>query len=165
LTLLADKGAVFAVMMRKRWFTRRHSKAFSPIKDVEFFHDSWLEDLGREFVSMTQFSGIADFDLKVEFESRSVWFLESDPRMIGGLQSTLLFGLNIPWLLVEQMHGHLSSDSCVRPDTGYFLSPRSVPEWILRAAWREPRYGPIRSNWGFFTKDPITTIYKLLSPP
>jgi predicted ATP-grasp superfamily ATP-dependent carboligase len=146
LTLLADKGKIFSVMMRKRWFTRRQSRAFDPIADIEFFRDDWLEGLGREFVHQTQFSGIADFDLRVDFESHRVWFLESDPRMMGGLISALLFGLNIPWLLVEQTRGHLPADFCARPETGHFLSLRSIPEWIARAAWRQPRRGPLRTN-------------------
>jgi len=164
LTLLADKGKIFSVMLRKRWFTRRKSRAFSPMVDIEFFRDDWLEGLGREFVNQTQFSGIADFDLKVDFESRRAWFLESDPRMMGGLPAALLFGVNVPWLLVEQARGRLSADFCARPETGYFLSMRSIPEWIARAVWRQPRRGPVRINLRSYIRDPLAVIYKIIPP-
>jgi predicted ATP-grasp superfamily ATP-dependent carboligase len=158
LTLLADKGKIFSVMLRKRWFTRWQSRAFDPMADIEFFRDDWLEGLCREFVHQTQFSGIADFDLKVDFESHRVWFLESDPRMMGGLISALLFGLNIPWLLVEQTRGHLLADFCAQPEMGHFLSLRSIPDWIVRAAWRQPRRGPLRTNLRSYRRNLISHL-------
>jgi predicted ATP-grasp superfamily ATP-dependent carboligase len=164
LTLLADAGDVFAVVLRKRWYTRANTSPFYPIHDVEFFHDEWLESLGRDFVKATHFSGIADFDLKVDFESRSAWFLESDPRMVGGLPECVEFGVNLPWLLVEKRRGQLPEGTIVRNQVGHFLSPGSIPSWILSRSWDLPRRGPIRSAWKFYAKDPLGSIRRHLAP-
>ena len=146
LTLLADRGRTFAVMLRKRWFSRWKARAFSPIVDVEFFRKDELEEVGRSFVAQTRFSGIADFDLRVDFASGRVWFLESDPRMMGGLTAARLFGLNVPWLLVEQARGRLSDNVCIYAEPGRFLSIRSIPQWVMSIAWKDRRKGPLRTN-------------------
>ncbi len=158
LTLLASEGDVFAVMMRKRWFTRRCAPVFSPIRDVEFFQCDWLEELGRKFVKATHFSGIADFDLKVDFKTKRAWFLEADPRLMGGTDGAMLFGMNVPSLLVDHALGKLSTGECRRADLGYFLSSGSLAEWTLRESWRQPRWGKIRTNLFSQLADPATFV-------
>jgi predicted ATP-grasp superfamily ATP-dependent carboligase len=162
LTLLAEMGEVFAVMIRKRWFTRRHIPAFSPISDVEYLQDDWLEGLGREFVCATQFSGIADFDLRVDFETRRAWFLESDPRLMASMSSARLFGVNVPWLLVEHTRGWLPAGVCVRPEAGHFLSTGSIAGWIASGAWRQPLRGPLRTNLRSYIANPVATVNRML---
>ncbi len=145
MTLLADQGDVFAVALRKRWFTRRKANRFGPICDVELFHCDWLEQLGREFVRKTKFSGIADFDLRVDFSRHEASFLECDPRMMAGVTALRLFGVNIPRLLVERALD--SARGCARTTCGHFLSFGSLTEWLMTGAWLKPRRGPLRMNW------------------
>jgi biotin carboxylase len=161
LTLLADRGEVFAVMLRKRWFTRRKATAFAPIQDVEFFACEWLEHLGRRFVAATQYSGIADFDLKVDFERRRAWFLESDPRFMGGLAGAERFGLNVPLLLIARTLGLIPPGTCVRTTSGHFLSTPSIPEWLVSGGWRRPRHGRICTNLRTQLSDPLATIARM----
>ncbi len=143
-TLPADQGDVFAVAIRKRWFRRPNTPPFSPICDVEFICTEWLEELGRSFVRATQFSGIADFDLKVDFEHRQAWFLQCDPRLMGTMRSMALFGVNVPKLPADRALGRLPAGYCARTETGYALSLRSVPAWLASGAWQQPHRGPLR---------------------
>jgi len=154
LTFLADRGEVFSVIMRKRWFTRRGMPSFSPIDSVEFFQCDWLEEIGRALVEATQFTGIADFDLRVDFDARRAWFLESDPRMIGGVAATRIFGVNVPWLMVEHARGNVKKGSCIRAETGHFLPSGAIAEWLMLKSQRPPRGKPIRTNLMSHLADP-----------
>ena len=104
ITLLANEGVVFVAILRKRWFTPNEALNFSPMQDVEYFEAPWLVELGRKFVKFTNFSGIADFDLKVDFTNKKAWFLECDPRIMGTVSNLALFGVNVPKLLVDQVN-------------------------------------------------------------
>lgn len=156
LTMLADKGRVFAIALKKRWFTRKKSGRFAPMCDVAFFEDDWLEYLGRRFVEQTSFSGIADFDMRVDFSARKAWFLESDPRLMGSVASNRLFGVNVPRLLVEHALGLHQDSFCVRNRLGSFLTLGSVKDWVIGRGWRLPRTGPVRTNWRAVVADPLS---------
>ncbi len=162
LTLLADRGEPFAAILRRRWFTPPGEAEFAPITAVEFFQSDWLEALGREFVRATRFSGIADFDLKVDFTHRRAWFLECDPRLMGGTAAALRFGLNVPALLVEQALGRLAPGSCARSANGHFIATSSVRAWLRARGWRLPRRGPVRTGLALQLRDPLASLLRAI---
>jgi len=164
LTLLADHGKAFAVIMRKRWFRRRNASPFRPMRDLEFFHHDWLEELGGAFVRATRFNGIADFDLRVDVQRRRAWFLECDPRLMGTTCAMAMFGVNVPCLLVDQALGQLPAGYCARAEAGHFLSMRSLPAWLASGAWRQPRHGPLRMRWRSLVDDTIAALHQMLKP-
>lgn len=161
LTLLADRGEVFAVFLRRRWFKRRRCGPFSPIQDVEFFESDWLEELGREWVTRLGFTGIADFDLRVDFENRRAWFLECDPRIMGGVVACHRFGINVPGLLVERARSSESKGPCHRAQAGRHLSTGSVQEWLRSGAWMKQASGPTRTSLPYLMSDPLATLARL----
>jgi predicted ATP-grasp superfamily ATP-dependent carboligase len=163
LTLLADQGRVFAVMLRKRLYRRRHHSAFSPFVDMEFFHNDWLEALGRRFVTLTGFSGIADFDLKVDFSAQRASFLECDPRMMASVEAAQVFGLNVPYLLIMNAMGSLPPDACIRTEEGNYLTSKSFLECLLRNRWPKLKHKPLRTNFRNRLVEPLNTAAHLWS--
>lgn len=160
LTLLAERGEPFAVGLRRRWFTPPGESEFAPITAVEFFASDWLEELGRDFVRATRFSGIADFDLKVDFDRRRAWFLECDPRLMGGTVAATRFGLNVPALLVGQALGRLAPGHCVRCAPGHFIVSSAMPAWLRACGWRLPRRGPVRTGLALQLRDPLASLLR-----
>ena len=161
LTLLADRGVVFAAVMRRRWFTQRNQHSFSPIQNVEFFHEPWLEQWGRRWVEALRFSGIADFDLRVDFGRKAAWFLECDPRLMAGMLSCGLFGVNVPGLLVDCVQQGFALEACRRPEPGCYLSAGALPEWILSAEWRKPRPASLRTGLPTLGADPVASLVRM----
>lgn len=161
LTLLADRGEVFAVVMRRRWFTSRQHTVFSPIQNVEFFQEEWLEHLGRRWVEGLHFSGIADFDLRVDFTTRKAWFLECDPRLMAGMLSCELFGVNVPGLLLDRAQSSDASSDCHRTESGCYLSTEAVPEWLLTGAWRNARARPLRTALTTVASDSVANLVRM----
>lgn len=146
-TMLADRGKVFACSIKRRWYTPPGVGLFASVVNVSFERWPWLEELGCAWVERVGYSGIADFDLRVDVERQRALFLESDPRMMGSVVAGALFGVNVPRLLVDRACGRNSGRSVIHAEPGHFLSIRSLPGWLRSGQWRHPRCGPVRMNW------------------
>ena len=159
LTMLSEAGEVFAVAARRRWLHRPDENPFSPEPDLEFFDCDWLEEMLRSWIRQQRFSGVADFDLRVDFAARRATFLECDPRMMGSQRACLTFGVNMAALLCRRALGE--KFPCVRAQPGRFLSLRSLPAWLKQRGWRD-RARPVRTGLRAALADPFPPLARRL---
>jgi predicted ATP-grasp superfamily ATP-dependent carboligase len=156
LTLLCEQGEAFGVLLRRRWFLRNTEASFAPMRDVEFFHCDWLEEIGRRLVAETRFSGVADFDLRVDFAAQRALFLECDPRLMGGMRSCATFGVNVPGLLCRRALGERFP--LVRNQPGRFLSLTSLWPWLRSGGWRRPSHSGLKTGLREALADPVPLL-------
>lgn len=157
LTMLCEAGSVFAIAIRRRWLHQPGTNPFGPWSNMEFIHCDWLEEMGRSWVRRTEFSGVADFDLHVDFATRRFWFLECDPRMMASQRACDTFGVNMAALLCQRALG--GARECTRAESGRFLSLSSLGLWLRQGDWNhlsDPP--PVRMGWRGLLADPLPRL-------
>ncbi len=161
LTMLCEAGEVFAVAVRRRWLDCPGENPFHPVRDMEFIECPWLEEKLEAWVRAVRFSGVADFDARVDFAARRAVFLECDARMMGSQRACAAFGVNMAALLCRRALGEKISRVRARP--GRFLSLRSVPSWLRQGGWRRNgSAAPLRTALHTPLADPLPPIARRL---
>lgn len=164
-TLIVSKhGHVMACAFRRKYYTPPGWQPFASGVNTTLMQCEWLETLVRDFITRTGFVGIADFDLRVDFDNRNAVFLEMDPRLMGGIQAFDIFGMNVPLLLIEDAFKCRTADQpCVRPEDGHFITSTAFIPWLFSRVRRTPRIGPVRTNIRRMLNDPLALFARAIT--
>jgi len=61
---------------------------------IEFFSDDSIEKFGQDFVRQTNYTGVANIDLRVDDENRLLGVIECNPRFWGSIVASGVHGMN-----------------------------------------------------------------------
>ena len=118
--VLADKGTMLA------WTIQKHLKHGR----MEFLRHEPILEIGRKILSHLGFSGVAEFDLRLNDTDGSLQVLECNPRFWYSVAFSFFAGVDFVHLGMERAHS-CGSDA-VESQMGIFIKPeRAVWEVIL----------------------------------
>lgn len=132
LNVLADKGVIRAWSMQ-RWLGQCA---------IQFVEDDALLEMGQKIVEASGFTGVANFDLRIDERDRSAYFLECNPRFWGTVRASCWNGINFPAWGVRMSLGQTLPAAWENRGISYLLPSRFFPElWeghfrMLKAASR-----------------------------
>lgn len=96
--ILCQNGKILAYTIQKGYIPR--SSSFSPPAGIEYIKNDQVLDVVEKLVSVVQWNGVANIDLRYDYENKLPKVIEVNPRFWGSvLGTTVVAGINFPYLL------------------------------------------------------------------
>lgn len=93
---------------------------------IKFIKDDKIADIGRHFVSCCDYNGVAHIDMRFDNRDQSVKIVECNPRFWGSVETSMLSGVNFPYLGILIAH-----DEKLPKDIGYRDIKYIMPDMII----------------------------------
>jgi predicted ATP-grasp superfamily ATP-dependent carboligase len=129
---------------------------------LEFINNNTILEIGRTIVERTNFSGLANFDMRLDERDQSFKFLECNPRLWYSLNGSRYAGVNFLKLGIDA--AFTGNTPFVRPPLGYVVLPRKKAAFLktfLKVSRWKALYQYLRHQLIFLIRDPLFYMYTL----
>ncbi len=127
---------------------------------LEFINNDNILELGRTIVEKINFSGLANFDLRLDERDQLVKFLECNPRLWYSLNGSRYAGVDFLKLAIDAALSAYTS--FFRPPLGYVVLPRKkaafLKTFLKVSRWRA-LFQYLKHQSLFLIRDPLFYIY------
>ncbi len=99
---------------------------------IEYCSHERIEALGEKIVKLVNYSGAANFDLRLDYKTDEIYILECNPRFWFTIASAMWQGLNFPEAAVQYVQG---KDFKKEGACGIIFSPGRAIKPLLKKPW------------------------------
>lgn len=139
LNVLADQGKILA------WTIHRRTTYL-----FEFFRSDEILEIAQKIVFFSNYSGVANFDLRFDEQSNSVQVIECNPRFWACFAASVYYGVDFVKLGILAAQNKGFPDDLRREVTNVELSPNPTPNKFIGGLIRGKYFGLSTKN---FTTD------------
>ncbi|MDZ8184585.1 MAG: ATP-grasp domain-containing protein [Nostoc sp. ChiSLP02] len=158
LNILAENGKIIA------WTINRRLPYF-----FEFFQDANLLEIAQKIVFYSNYSGVANFDIRFDERSNSVKVIECNPRFWASVGASISYGIDFINLGILLGQGHKLPDNlkkeltCTEPEKIPYPSPSQFIPGLLLGKYPFSEVKKISCDLAWQSLlDPLPNIYEKL---
>lgn len=100
---------------------------------IEYCSHERIEALGERIVKLINYSGAANFDLRLDYKTDEIYIIECNPRFWFTIASAMWQGLNFPEAAVQYTEGKAYKTEGAR---GLIFSPGRAIKPLLKKPWQ-----------------------------